>query len=87
MATGRIDRQQAIAAAKRLMATRGFQHGPCLAAKELVGFSTTIWEIEFAHHGSIGRCPTTDPSSIELQISIQGDEVQFLDTWWNRPNA
>jgi hypothetical protein len=87
MPGGQVNWQQAIAAAERLMASHGFLHGPCLGAKELVGFPTTVWEIEFAHPGFVGRSPTTDPSSIELQIAFKDDDVQILDPWWNRPNA
>ncbi len=84
MTDGRPDRRRAIELTERLMASHGYLHGPCLSAKEMVGFPTSIWAIEFAYHGIIGHSPTADPSSIELQVSFKDDEAQFLDLWWNR---
>ena len=84
MSGGRPTREQAIAAASNLMDRHGFTYGPCLTAKELLSSPTCVWAIEFAHHGVTAPSATTDPASIEVQISIDGDDVAFLEPWWNQ---
>lgn len=79
-----VTREQAIKAAEMLMKTDGYAYGPCLGARQLVASPIPVWEVEFAFKDCTGPSPTTDPSTIELQISINGDDVCFLEPWSNR---
>ena len=84
MVNNPVTPEQAITAAEKLMKNEGYAHGPCLGAKQLVASPVSVWEVEFAYQGCTGPSSTTDPSTIELQISINGDDVCFLEPWWNR---
>lgn len=76
-----VTQERAIKAAETLMKNEGYAHGPCLGARQLVASPVSVWEIELAHEGFTGPSPTTDPSTIELKISINGDDVRFLEPW------
>ncbi|XZE18273.1 hypothetical protein SH449x_003561 [Pirellulaceae bacterium SH449] len=84
MQSNRVTREQAIAAAMAIMAKHAFAHGTCLAAREIADCTIPTWEIEFAYDGLTGPSSTTDPPTIELQISINDEDVRFLDPWYNR---
>ena len=85
MLNDRVTREQAIAAAETAMESQGYSHGPCLTARQLVSAPVPVWEIEWAHKGCTGPSPTTDPSTIEVQVSIDGDDIRLLEPGWNRP--
>lgn len=66
------------------MSKHAYADGSCIGANELGGFSVSVWWIEFAYDGLTGPSSMTDPATIQLHISINGDDVRILDPWWNQ---
>lgn len=56
-----------------------YKHGPCIHCNQIGTTASDYWEVEFAHEGQMGRCETTDPSSILLRVNVRTNEVQCLE--------
>ncbi len=55
-----------------------FAHGACLAAREIADCTIPTLEIELAYKCLTGPLSTTDLPTIEVQISINDEDVAFL---------
>lgn len=61
------------------LAMNGYRHGPVIRAEAIGPPEADVWEVELAYEGQMGRCLTSDPPSIVLQVNTASGDVQCVD--------
>ncbi len=72
-------KSRAIALCLKDLSMQGCRHGHVIRAEAIGSPEANGWEVELAYEGQVGRCPTSDPPSIVLQVNTSTGNVRLVD--------